>query len=201
MATDTPRITAPERPPARGDTGSLLLAAGGLAAAFGAASCCALPLLLGSLGIGSAWLVAVAWVAAPHRLALLIARSYVSGVVAGCSFGVVALPPARRTLRAVGRLPPFPSWASCPSARSWSCLDTCMREGVLVILESTITCPSCGTAKTEVMPTDACQFFYDCTGCGELLRPKSGDCCVFCSYGSVSCPPIQAGETPTCRPI
>jgi hypothetical protein len=69
-----------------------------------------------------------------------------------------------------------------------------------VILESTITCPSCGTAKAEIMPTDACQFFYDCTGCGELLRPKSGDCCVFCSYGSVPCPPIQAGETPTCSP-
>jgi mercuric ion transport protein len=53
------------------DTGVLLLAAGGLAAAFGAASCCALPLLLGSLGLGSAWLVTVAWFAAPHRLALL----------------------------------------------------------------------------------------------------------------------------------
>jgi hypothetical protein len=31
-----------------------------------------------------------------------------------------------------------------------------------------------------------------------MLRPKPGDCCVFCSYGSVPCPPIQAersGET------
>src|SRR5947207_5996434 len=55
-----------------GDTGVTLLAAGGLAAAFGVASCCALPMLLGSLGVGSAWLIAVAWVAAPHRLALLI---------------------------------------------------------------------------------------------------------------------------------
>jgi mercuric ion transport protein len=62
--------TAPQRAPVR-DTGALLLAAGGLAAAFGAASCCALPLLLGSLGLGSAWLVTVAWFAAPHRLALL----------------------------------------------------------------------------------------------------------------------------------
>jgi mercuric ion transport protein len=51
----------------------LLLVAGGLAAAFGAASCCALPLLLGSVGLGSAWLVTVAWIAAPHRIALLIA--------------------------------------------------------------------------------------------------------------------------------
>jgi hypothetical protein len=42
------------------------------------------------------------------------------------------------------------------------------------------------------MPTDACLFFYECKGCGALLRPKPGDCCVFCSYGSVPCPPIQA---------
>jgi mercuric ion transport protein len=60
--------------PSRGtgsDTGVALLAAGGLAAAFGVASCCALPTLLGSLGVGSAWLIAVAWLAAPHRAALL----------------------------------------------------------------------------------------------------------------------------------
>ena len=41
------------------------------------------------------------------------------------------------------------------------------------------------------MPTDACQYFYECSGCKTLLRPKSGDCCVFCSYGTVACPPIQ----------
>ena len=41
------------------------------------------------------------------------------------------------------------------------------------------------------MPTDACQFFYECKGCGVLLKPKTGDCCVFCSYGSVPCPPIH----------
>jgi mercuric ion transport protein len=53
------------------DAGATLLAAGGLAAAFGAASCCALPMLLGSFGLGSAWLIAVAWLAAPYRLMLL----------------------------------------------------------------------------------------------------------------------------------
>ena len=51
-----------------------------------------------------------------------------------------------------------------------------------MIRESIITCPECGTAKSETMPTDACQFFYVCTGCRTKLRPKSGDCCVFCSY-------------------
>ncbi|WP_254423948.1 GDCCVxC domain-containing (seleno)protein [Rhodanobacter sp. C03] len=60
-----------------------------------------------------------------------------------------------------------------------------------MILQSTLTCPHCGHQVTETMPADACQFFYDCAGCGELLRPKPGDCCVFCSYGSVPCPPVQ----------
>jgi GNAT superfamily N-acetyltransferase len=27
--------------------------------------------------------------------------------------------------------------------------------------------------------------------CATVLRPKAGDCCVFCSYGSVECPPVQ----------
>lgn len=60
-----------------------------------------------------------------------------------------------------------------------------------VILESTITCPKCGHQKAETMPTDACQWFYECKGCGALLKPLDGDCCVYCSYGTVSCPPMQ----------
>lgn len=59
-------------------------------------------------------------------------------------------------------------------------------------LASTITCPHCATRKTEVMPEDFCLFFYECTGCGVRLKPKAGDCCVFCSYGSAKCPPKQA---------
>jgi hypothetical protein len=59
------------------------------------------------------------------------------------------------------------------------------------IPDSTITCPVCGFAKTETMPTDACQWFYECTNCHTVLKPKAGDCCVYCSYGTVPCPPIQ----------
>jgi hypothetical protein len=33
-----------------------------------------------------------------------------------------------------------------------------------------------------------------CKGCGETLKPLPGDCCVFCSYGTVPCPPVQAGQ-------
>ncbi|MBN8739129.1 MAG: hypothetical protein BGP24_09830 [Lysobacterales bacterium 69-70] len=58
-------------------------------------------------------------------------------------------------------------------------------------LHSTLTCPHCGHQATETMPTMACQFFYECLACYTLLRPKAGDCCVFCSFGTVPCPPIQ----------
>lgn len=64
-----------------------------------------------------------------------------------------------------------------------------------VELRSTVSCPRCGHQEVETMPTDACQFFYDCKGCEAVLRPRPGDCCVFCSYGSLPCPPIQeAGQ-------
>jgi hypothetical protein len=66
------------------------------------------------------------------------------------------------------------------------------------VLTSVITCPACGFRSTETMPTDACQYFYDCRGCGRVLKPKPGDCCVFCSYGSVPCPPVQAEGRPSC---
>ena len=55
------------------ETGATLLVAGGLVSAFGAASCCALPVVLGSLGLASAWLGSLALLAGPHRPALLAA--------------------------------------------------------------------------------------------------------------------------------
>ena len=61
-------------------------------------------------------------------------------------------------------------------------------------LQSTITCPECGFSKEETMPEGACAFFYECENCKAILKPKKGDCCVYCSYGTVKCPPIQAGE-------
>jgi len=59
-------------------------------------------------------------------------------------------------------------------------------------IKSIIKCPKCGFEKKEEMPTNACLFFYECTNCKARLSPKTGDCCVFCSYGSVKCPPKQA---------
>ena len=51
--------------------------------------------------------------------------------------------------------------------------------------------------KEETMPTDACQYFYKCEGCKKVLKPINNDCCVYCSYGSIPCPPIQ--ESKSCR--
>ena len=59
-------------------------------------------------------------------------------------------------------------------------------------LKSTITCPYCGHKKEETMPTDACQYFYLCENCNKTMKAKEGDCCVYCSYGSTPCPPVQS---------
>jgi len=71
-----------------------------------------------------------------------------------------------------------------------------------IVLTSAVTCPHCGQVAEETMPTDACQYLYDCQQCGTLLKPKPGDCCIFCSYGSVRCPPEQearlAGAPSSC---
>ncbi|CAN7270624.1 GDCCVxC domain-containing (seleno)protein [Rhizobium sp. LjRoot258] len=64
----------------------------------------------------------------------------------------------------------------------------------MVQRRSILTCPICSYRSAEIMPVDACVWFYECRGCGATLKPKDGDCCVFCSYGSVRCPPVQAGS-------
>lgn len=56
---------------------------------------------------------------------------------------------------------------------------------------SEITCPECGHKKTEVLPTDVCTIKYTCEKCNVELTPKSGDCCVFCTYGAHKCPSMQ----------
>ena len=57
--------------------------------------------------------------------------------------------------------------------------------------ESTLICPMCKAEQKVKMPTDACQHFYKCINCGQVLTPKEGDCCVFCSYADTKCPPKQ----------
>lgn len=76
-----------------------------------------------------------------------------------------------------------------PSGRC--CLAFFNKWRTPMITESTITCPVCGHRKKEIMPDDTCQWFYECEQCHALLKPKDGDCCVFCSYGDAPCPPVQ----------
>ncbi len=41
-----------------------------------------------------------------------------------------------------------------------------------VLLESVLTCPHCGFAAREAMPTNAYLYFYECSNCKMLLRPE-----------------------------
>ena len=41
-------------------------------------------------------------------------------------------------------------------------------------LTSVLTCPVCQHAHAEQMPTDACQWFYECTSCHTILKPLAG---------------------------
>jgi hypothetical protein len=74
-----------------------------------------------------------------------------------------------------------------------------MNNGGCMVLESELTCPECGFKTTETMPTDACQYYFECPSCHALLKPKQGDCCVFCSYGTQPCPPIQETGSSCCQ--
>jgi len=100
--------------PARG-SGAVLLTAGGLAAAFAAAACCGLPLMLATFGLGTAWLYGIAVLAAPNRIFLLAAASAClaggtfllwrqSRVASACAPGSVCMKPAIRGLTVVGLL-------------------------------------------------------------------------------------------------
>ena len=80
------------------------------------------------------------------------------------------------------------------SAWNYFC-SRALRKEKDIHLQSVVTCPHCGHTAEETMPTNACLFFFDCPACHARLKPKPGDCCVFCSYGSVPCPPIQAGAS------
>jgi hypothetical protein len=63
-----------------------------------------------------------------------------------------------------------------------------------VEVTSIITWPECGAATEAEIPIDWCTVFWNCPACDATLRPDSGDCRVFCSHGSVPCPPVQVDE-------
>lgn len=85
----------------------------GIAAAFGVAACCALPILLTTAGLSAAWLGGIAAVTAPYRdfLLGLSALSLIGGAIllwriqraaASCGPDGVCTPPALRGLLLLG---------------------------------------------------------------------------------------------------
>lgn len=69
-----------------------LLTLSGIAAAFGLAACCALPLMLLSLGFGTAWLVGIGFYAGLHR------PEFLAVAAAGLVGGAVTLMVNRRRI-------------------------------------------------------------------------------------------------------
>jgi len=106
-------VTQTPSPPKGIGTATLTLA--GIAAAFGVAACCALPILFASAGIGAAWLGGVAIVAAPYRTPLLLigALCLLAGAAlllrqqvtaARCGPGGICTPRWMRVLTLIGLL-------------------------------------------------------------------------------------------------
>ena len=98
--------------PTRGAS-AVLLTLGGVVAAFGVASCCGLPLMLATVGLGTAWLGGLALLAAPHRLFLLATATVclTSAAIllwqqraAVCAPGAVCMRPAIRGATMIGLL-------------------------------------------------------------------------------------------------
>ncbi|WP_305848976.1 GDCCVxC domain-containing (seleno)protein [Polynucleobacter sp. MG-6-Vaara-E2] len=54
-------------------------------------------------------------------------------------------------------------------------------------LESTVTCPHCEASETLLLQSGSTHHFYRCRSCSAILKPKSGDCCILCSFGSSDC--------------
>ena len=111
--TDLSPVDRSPPPPSPAASGAALFTLGGLAAAFGLAACCALPLLLISLGLGTAWLGGIASIAAPNRTLLLVvaALALAGGAIllwrqqrhaATCGPNGVCTPPAVRLSTLVG---------------------------------------------------------------------------------------------------
>ena len=94
--------------------GGVLLTLAGLGSAFAVASCCALPILLATAGLGAAWLGGLAEMAAPYRVPLLAisAASLGGGGIelwrqrksGYCRPGAVCARPAARRAAALGLL-------------------------------------------------------------------------------------------------
>lgn len=84
------------------------------------------------------------------------------------------------------------------------CCRTCLHlykrkmdpHGALRIPETTavLTCPHCGASYDVEMPVGIRMLELPCKECGNIIRPRNGDCCAFCSWADTGCPTSQAIE-------
>jgi hypothetical protein len=123
-----------------------------------------------------------------HRNAYLLALAFASAAALLYAYNVRLAAPL--VYGGLAGLAVSAAWGYVENRRRGACQP-------VIQTQSRLTCPQCGFRATETMPTDACLYFYECPACKGLLKPKTGDCCVFCSYGDVRCPPKQTGS-PCC---
>lgn len=62
-------------------------------------------------------------------------------------------------------------------------------------MQAILTCPYCQKKQQAIIPQNACQYFYRCRFCQQMIKPQTGDCCVFCSYADLKCPFNQSNKS------
>ena len=60
-----------------------------------------------------------------------------------------------------------------------------------VVKHCVLTCPVCKNRTQEFMVSESLKLVFQCPACLTWLSPKKNDHCIYDSYGSVNCPPIQ----------
>ena len=60
-----------------------------------------------------------------------------------------------------------------------------------VILETVMTCPSCHAKEKQTMWPHFIESVFVCNKCNKPHLQIPDRCCIYCSYGSIECPPIQ----------
>lgn len=66
-----------------------------------------------------------------------------------------------------------------------------MVDASKVMLDAVLRCPFCLGEELLRMPENFCEILRPCRFCRRIIRPRPGDCCVYCSFATVPCPPHQ----------
>lgn len=73
-----------------------------------------------------------------------------------------------------------------------------------VVRESTLVCPRCNHGERMMMAENSSLVVHVCQSCGLEMHRLPGNCCLFCTWGTVPCPTAQRaynpGLPPTVRP-